>query len=193
VLAGFGRPCVVAGTGGFAGLWASSLSVSRGWKAPEPRVERCLVISGSLHPASREQVRRGEADGIRTAYLMGECEADSTVAQKLEAALQAQGWAALATPGSCPPGIGERIGALVRRVLDAGLADCLVIFGGDTAFAVLRSIGVAVLESAGELMPGVPLSLARYQGRALALVTKAGGFGGADVLLSIKEILEKKR
>ena len=193
VLAGFGRPSIVAGTGGFVGDWVSLLPVKRSLKAPEPRIERCLVISGSLHPASREQVRRAEADGIRTAYLAGRRHADSAIAQELVAALQTQGWAALATPGTCPPGVGGRIGALVRHVLDAQPVDCLVIFGGDTTLAVLRSIKAKVLESTGELMPAIPLSLTRYRLRPLVLVTKAGGFGGVETLLSIKELLEKRR
>jgi uncharacterized protein YgbK (DUF1537 family) len=193
VIAGFPQPCLVAGTGGFVGHWAALLPVERGFKAPEWRVTRCLVISGSLHPASREQVLRATSAGIPAAYLTGEPGRDAPIAQRLAEALRSRGWAALATQGMCPPGVDARMGALAREVVDAVPADCLVIFGGDTALAVLQSLRVAVLESAGELMPGVPVSLARYGDRTLWLVTKAGGFGGEDMLLSIKELLEKRR
>ena len=185
VIAGFGQPCIVAGTGGFVGEWASSLPVERGYAPPELRVARCLVISGSLHPASIEQVRFAAANGLPTAYL-SETE-DGDVAPG------SGPWSALATAGTSPNGVGERMGALVRRALEAGSADCLVIFGGDTTLAVLRSLGIMVLESAGELLPGVPLSQTRYRGRPLTLVTKAGSFGGPGMLISIKEHLEKKQ
>jgi uncharacterized protein YgbK (DUF1537 family) len=193
VIAAAGQPCVVAGTGGFVGGWARLLHVSHDFQAPGLRVARCLVISGSLHPASREQVLRAASGAIHTLYLGSDPDTDLVIAQLLSEALRTRGWAALDTPGTCPSGVGARIGALANRILGAVPVDCLVIFGGDTTLAVLRAIGATVIESAGELMPGVPLSLARHQDRPLVLVTKAGGFGGADMLVSIKGLLEKRR
>jgi uncharacterized protein YgbK (DUF1537 family) len=193
VLASLRQPCLVAGTGGFVGEWAGLLPVERSYQAPRLHVERCLVISGSLHPASREQVRRAASDGVASAYLGGEPGSDTALAQQLAEALRTRGWAALATPGTCPPGVGVRVGALARQAVRSAAVDCLVIFGGDTALTVLRSIGATVLESVGELTPGVPLSLARDRGRTLLVASKAGGFGGTDMLLSIKELLEKRR
>jgi D-threonate/D-erythronate kinase len=185
VIASFGRPCLVAGTGGFVGYWISSLPVERAYTPPGLRFSQCLVVSGSLHPASMEQVRVAAAKGLPTAYVSGT--EDGNVASI------GSPWSALATLGTCPNGFGTRIGALVRRALELEGIDCLVIFGGDTALAVLRALGITVLESVGELMPGVPLSLARYRGHPLTLVTKAGSFGGDGMLVSIRELLEKKR
>jgi uncharacterized protein YgbK (DUF1537 family) len=84
------------------------------------------------------------------------------------------------------------MGVLVREALAARAIDCLVIFGGDTALAVLAALGVTTVESAGELLPGIPISTTTYAGRQLVLVTKAGGFGGEDTLLTIKGLLEKE-
>jgi len=182
-----GRPAIVAGTGGFVGHWAARLPVPRRYVAPRLRIGRCLVASGSLHPASREQIRRAAPAAIHTLYL------DQQPDQETVQALAEHDWAALATPGDCPGGVSARMGALVREALAARATDCLVIFGGDTALAVLAALGVTTVESAGELLPGIPISTTTYAGRQLVFVTKAGGFGGEDTLLVIKELLEKKR
>jgi 4-hydroxythreonine-4-phosphate dehydrogenase len=59
----------------------------------------------------------------------------------------------------------------------------LVLTGGDTARGVLDAWGVSALHLIGEFGPGVPV--ARGEGSAdLVIVTKAGGFGTADVLLT---------
>jgi uncharacterized protein YgbK (DUF1537 family) len=70
--------------------------------------------------------------------------------------------------------------------------DGLIVFGGSTAYAVLRAIGVKVVQPLGELLAGVAFSVARYRGRDLALITKAGGFGEAGSLVSILEHLENE-
>jgi uncharacterized protein YgbK (DUF1537 family) len=168
------KPSIAAGAAGFAEFWARALPLERGYVAPRPRVKCCLVLSGSRHPASMEQIRQGAAAGIATFYL-----GDDPVF--------APGWAALATPGNCPEGVSERIGAMARCARDG-----LVVFGGATAFAALQALGVTVVESCGELLPGIPLSLIRLGGREVALVTKAGGFGAPDTLLSIRQRLENR-
>ncbi len=183
------RPCIVAGTGGFAGPWVSTLTVKRSRLAPNTPIKRCLVLSGSLHPASRGQIQEGAAAGVPTVYLGKDPHPFSALASELAT----RGWAALATPGNCPPGVSRRIGAIARRVLDRRLVDGLVIFGGDTAHGVLQAIGATMVESRGELLPGIPRSSIQHGGRELALVTKAGGFGAADTLLNIRKFLENGR
>lgn len=82
---------------------------------------------------------------------------------------------------------GPGIGAKVREVVDR--VDGIFIFGGDTAFEVLRSLGCEKLRPLGEILPGVPLSLVEHAGRDLIFLTKAGGFGPVDILPSIRRLL----
>jgi uncharacterized protein YgbK (DUF1537 family) len=73
-----------------------------------------------------------------------------------------------------------------------GLADrfdALIVFGGDTAFAILRALQCPMLRPLGEIVPGVPLSLVRYRGRDLIIMTKAGGFGPVDILATMRSLL----
>lgn len=64
--------------------------------------------------------------------------------------------------------------------------DCIMIFGGDTVFAILREMGIVEAEPHAEILPGAPAST--IAGPRL-LVTKAGGFGGPDYLTRLRSIL----
>lgn len=79
----------------------------------------------------------------------------------------------------------------VRQALESGRPDVLVVFGGDTAFGILRNMGLPAIQPICEILPGVPLSRIALGERSLYLVTKAGGFGPRDVLSQIREIIEK--
>lgn len=61
----------------------------------------------------------------------------------------------------------------------------LVLSGGETAAAILSELGIGLLHVTGEIMPGLPFSLAHRDGARLAIVTKSGGFGGPETLLDL--------
>ncbi len=185
-------PCLVAGTGGFAGYWVRSLGVSLRTEVCRPVARCCLVVNGSLHPASREQVRRAAETGAPVFYL-GASMDDSETARALAAAA-ARGRPVLSsaeTISGRPEEVAARMGSVIRRALNLAPVDGLVISGGDTVLAVLDALGAAVIEPRGELLPGIPVSLIRCGGRELALATKAGGFGPPGVLASIRKCLEE--
>ncbi len=114
-----GKDCLVAGTGGFSGHWIRRLPVERGFARRRPSIERCLVVSGSRHPASREQVQRGSDSGIASIWLGENPDTDAATVSAVAAALAARGWALLQTPGTGPPGVSERLGVITGRVLAA--------------------------------------------------------------------------
>lgn len=185
-LAACGRPLLLAGTGGFAGPWARRLGLPRDAAPPAtPRVRRCLAAAGSMHPASREQIRVAQAAGLPVCYL------DARPDQDVAASLAAVDWACLATSGDSKPGVSTRIGAMVHEAFRVKPFDALVVFGGSTAVAILGALGVAEVQSIGELLPGIPTSLVRWKDRDILLVTKAGGFGEPDTLVRIRRLLEE--
>jgi uncharacterized protein YgbK (DUF1537 family) len=57
----------------------------------------------------------------------------------------------------------------------------VIIFGGDTALALWREMGITALEPLGEILPGVAVS--RASGRIF--ITKAGGYGQPDLVASV--------
>lgn len=185
-LIGHGRPYMLAGTGAFVGVWARRVAVERGGRRDAPPGPPCLVINGSLHPASLEQVRRA---GIPVQRL-----SDGSAA-RLAALVRTAGWAALNAPETVadqPEEIARRLAAVARTVVLAAGVRTLVIFGGDTARTVLEELGVAEVRPLGEIDSGVPVSRFRLQDRGMGLVTKAGGFGGPDALVAIRRMLEQR-
>jgi uncharacterized protein YgbK (DUF1537 family) len=70
------------------------------------------------------------------------------------------------------------------------LPDAVIIFGGDTAYQLLTSMDIRDLAPLGEVLPGVPLSLARYRDSPLIVITKAGGFGDDRLVALIQQRLQ---
>ena len=164
-LAARGR--LAAGPAALAGALAHALDLPRGAPPSWPaRFASALLVNGSLHPAS--------------------------LAQQAHAA--ARGWPVVRIPGQAgelPAQHAHRTAREVRRILDEGTLDALVVFGGDTAFAILTALGRPPLYPVCELVPGVPLSRLSTGGRTLWLITKAGGFGPPDVLDAVRAMMEK--
>jgi uncharacterized protein YgbK (DUF1537 family) len=121
------------------------------------------VVNGSLHPASAAQVALARAAGC----FHG-------------------GWRLFEEdPGGAGLDRAARMGELVRRQIETSPVDALTVFGGDTAVGIHRALGGPPFEAWAEIVPGVPLS--RCGG--LFWITKAGGFGAADILCQIQNMM----
>jgi D-threonate/D-erythronate kinase len=109
---------------------------------------------------------------------------------------------ALVINGSLHPASAAQIAAARASGLPGGwriatLAEALrtpsaayVVFGGDTARAVLGPLGSPPLHPLGEVVPGVPVSVTRA---GVVFVTKAGGFGRPDLLVRVARLLANRR
>jgi uncharacterized protein YgbK (DUF1537 family) len=87
-------------------------------------------------------------------------------------------------------------GAVARRLakqavarLRRAKAGALVLIGGDTARAALDALGVQALRVRGHIVAGIPWGEAQIEDRPVVIATKAGGFGAADALSRVAEIL----
>jgi uncharacterized protein YgbK (DUF1537 family) len=170
------HPYLLAGPAGFVGHWVRFLPLPREYVPPRLRARRWLVINGSLHPRSREQ----------------------TASSGLARVLPGQGipegvdWALLETPAEAcgaAPDIARHLAETAARLVLHGGIEGLVVFGGDTARAILEALPVRWVEACGELLPGIPVS--RDPSSGLILVSKAGGFGSPDVLARIRQEAER--
>jgi len=168
-----------AGPAALAEALAAILDLPRG-AAPEwPPVRRALLVNGSLHPVAQRQQEHAEAHGWPAA---GPEEAGTAP------------WTVLRVPdiaGESAPGRARRVGGMVAGVLARTGCEGLVVFGGDTAYGIVRALGCPVLWPLREIVPGVPLARATVRGRELYLVTKAGGFGPPAAATAIRAIMEK--
>jgi D-threonate/D-erythronate kinase len=153
-------PPLLAGSAGLARALAERL----GCLAPPaalPAGCRWLFVAGSRHPATREQIAGARAAGLDV----------------------------IATPdadASDRDDAGARLAAQARATLARGRHDGVVVTGGETAVALYRALGAARIDVLGAPVPGLALGRLVIAGRApLAIVTKAGGFGAPDLLVSL--------
>lgn len=166
---------IAAGPAGLAEMIARELVESQGGVPPiPPRVGTCLVFNGSRHERSVLQMREATAPGWTALHR-------DHAAGANEAAVAA-----------------ANAEYLVREIA-ARAPDAVFIMGGDTAFAVVRELGLPPLFPIAEIVPGVPLTRIEagnvshiLPGRQsdLYLITKAGGFGEPDVLTRVRAKLK---
>jgi len=157
-------PPIAAGPAALAGVLAQRIpALAREEVRPRPRLPRCLVVNGSVHPASLAQI-----------------------AFAREHRCFEGGWRCF-NDEPPTPGLGhaDQTGERVGHLLEASPVDGLVVFGGDTALGLHRALGEQPFDVWGEVLPGVPLS----QCGDLFWVTKAGGFGAPDVLCHLRRLL----
>jgi uncharacterized protein YgbK (DUF1537 family) len=153
-------PPLLVGAAGLARALAARLGVLRE-RVALPRAPRWLVIAGSLHPATRRQVQAARDAGL-------------TVIANADAAADDGGVAA------------RRLADEARRRLRAERFDVVLVTGGDTAVALYDALGRGALELVGPPAPGLALArLTVPEGNDLWLVTKAGGFGDPDLIVSL--------
>lgn len=147
---------IAAGPGGLAEMLAAQVEVPRAGKPQMPLVRTCPIMNGSRHPCSAAQVRNFSASGWR----------------EIRANLDL-GWDAA--------GVARANARYALEQVALHQPDALFVIGGDTAFAVARELGSAVMHSIAEVVPGVPVTrIADF-----ILITKAGGFGDPDVISRI--------
>ena len=156
-----GRFRIIAGPAAVAEALAVELNLNRKTQSLLPPVQSCWIVNGSLHEMSTVQMLRATETS----------------------------WCVVAplVRSESPKQIAADTGKYVAERLTTAPPDALIVFGGDTAFGIVQALGSPVLYPVGELVPGVPAS--RMEGYSTILITKAGGFGGPDLLLQLQKVL----
>jgi uncharacterized protein YgbK (DUF1537 family) len=179
---------IAAGTAAFARAWARMLNLPRSPRPPAPVARSGLIVAGSLHPRSWAQVKYAAQRGV-PAFATG------AGVRVIVRAIEQRNWAIIATSDQVcgePLQIAAELGRAVQEIATRARFDALVIFGGDTASAVLKALGCTVVRPIQELLTGVPVSMP-CNGCSQILVSKAGGFGQEDVIEQIIMRLEGRR
>ena len=171
-----GGRMLAAGPAGLAKYIARQISSTPLATPPIPRLPRCLVINGSRHEQSCRQIDYAKSLGwsICTPGEISSAKDQWRILQPQHDAPK--------PPAEFAADMGSVVGELIRRTQ----LDGLIVFGGDTAYAILRAIGEACLYPIAEILPGVPFARIGPPERKLHIVTKAGGFGPVDVLSQIR-------
>jgi uncharacterized protein YgbK (DUF1537 family) len=153
---------LLVGSAGLARALAARLGLL-GERVELPAGGRWLVVAGSLHPATRRQIRDARAAGLSVLATAERPAADraepiARLVEQAVAALQREAW------------------------------DLLVVTGGETAVALWTALAAERLDLLGVPAPGLAFGHLRVPGREpLAVLTKAGGFGPPDLLVSLQK------
>ncbi len=174
---------LAAGPAAFAGSLAAVMTPAQPPPALPRGLRTGLVVCGSLNQVSLQQVRLAAQSGFAVAGPAG-------IPQKLAES----GWAILQIGDRTAEtafAFAERAGEVVCEILGRSRPDVLVVLGGDTAYAIIRRLDVPSIRPLGEIMEGIPVCSieAGPDSEGFFLITKAGGFGPPDALVSIRKIV----
>jgi uncharacterized protein YgbK (DUF1537 family) len=181
---------VLAGSAGLAAAIAARLGHAA-LPVPLPAGRGWLIVAGSLHPATRAQIRALEAAGVGSVAIDGTREPDTrALADRLRDGRPVLVTTADAAPAG--PGAGRRMAASLAAVATGVIArahpDLVVVAGGDTAHALIVALAADRLELRGSPSSGLALGDLVVDGAPrFAVLTKAGGFGAADLFLTLLE------
>jgi uncharacterized protein YgbK (DUF1537 family) len=189
-------PTLLAGSGGLA----SHIAPDRESRAPhEPaggiRIDRGagprgLIVVGSYSGLARAQVGALIDAGVHhVAVRPGESSMQRVQAEAVRTVRDV-----LLTPDLTLPieksnasSVADSLAEAVTGII--GGYDALLLTGGETARAVIDTLGVGSMTVIGEIEPGVVLS--RLPGDLPLLVTKAGAFGDSGTLVRIRAALSR--
>lgn len=153
---------VLAGSGGLGRVWADGLPPGAAVLESVSPPQRPLLVCGSRHPVSRAQAMHAAATGLPVILPPDETANSQAVLTQVT----------VSAAGS----------------IEARQPDMLILFGGETAAAVLSHIGIMDLWPVCEVAAGIVASRAKHADREMMVVTKAGGFGTPSV---VEDILRK--
>lgn len=202
---------LLVGAAGLALPLARELAAGRA-AGPGASVGRSvLVVVGSVNPVARGQLAGLlQLPRVRTVLLdakellAGEVERGAGGARQAAAEAAATGGVVVLTtageaadveeaqrfgaergldPRQVALRVAEGMGEVAAEAIAAANLAGVVATGGDTARALLGALGAEGIDLVAEVAPGIPFGRL-HGGRkpGLAIVTKAGGFGGPDAL-----------
>jgi uncharacterized protein YgbK (DUF1537 family) len=178
---------LLCGSAGLAGALAAELAKQaplRNESRPAPIEGPALLVIGSGSAMARRQIDYLRRSHLATAFELG-MGGVPDIAGDLLLHLP------LPPPGATMDGpvarrMAEQLAAAALPLVGELRPGLLVLSGGDTAIAVLASLGVAQLAVLRELVPGVPLMYGvDAAGQALRVVLKAGNHGHETTLADV--------
>ncbi|MFY0409503.1 four-carbon acid sugar kinase family protein [Solicola sp. PLA-1-18] len=192
-----GERAVAVGSAGLAE------PLARRWRVSHA-VGTSLVVVTSLHDASRDQAETLAITGAPVVRCEADAVADDQAWERLVAgalhdvSTDGPPVALVTTPdaaaGLDPVLVAARVADLVTRLAAKGLVSGLVLAGGDGARAVLEGLGADGIRLDGTVATGVPLGrLVGGDHAGMRVATKAGGFGGPDILIEAAQAVHTTR
>jgi 3-oxoisoapionate kinase len=170
--------------------------------ATVPRVDRMIVVSGSVSPTTERQIRYALQHGFTAVELDPQQLDTDTAITQAEGILRVGGNPLIYTalgPSTDKhltgdrSAIGRALGQIAKTcVMQHGLTR-MAVAGGDTSSHALAELDILTLETRYPLSatPGSPLCTAKTtKGAALELALKGGQVGGDDYFVALRDGLK---
>jgi 3-oxoisoapionate kinase len=175
--------------------------------APVPKVERMLVVSGSVSPTTERQISHALHHGFESVaadpvkLARGDADEISSTLQAADQILQ-RGYSPLIhtargpgtdfgeTLGKDRSGIGRALGRIAKTLRDAHRLSRIIVAGGDTSSHALQELNVLTLTTRFPLAatPGSPLCVAQSaKGAKIEIALKGGQVGGDDYFVKLRD------
>lgn len=204
-----GRTRLLAGCAGLAKILARHMGFAGNCETGPSGFDRLTVVCGSVNPISRRQMDYAESNGCHRFHLPawflledGTDSRDGELMDSLWAAyqensclmldtIQSNGsWELQETGGrsleSMRQQISRRLGAVLKGLIERGADGCFMIIGGDTLLEFMEALRIRELVPVCEPEAGVVLSKIHVNGRSCQILSKSGGFGAEDLLISLQ-------
>ena len=158
-------------------------------REPGRHGSRILIAVGSIHPSTLAQ-----ADFLRgrpgyALYDMAEApDAIRRDMQNLPGTVVLISSPAQGAASAPDMTYARALGQIAREVFGPLDADALILTGGETAYSVLDALGLRVIELEDEPLEGVAAGWAE----GTLVMTKSGGFGGAEALHALAVYAAKR-
>ena len=202
--------CVFAGCAGFAEELPFIYDLKGKKSKTKTTAQQVAVICGSIHPITQKQLTVAQNAGIgrltlTAEQIIGPAQETETVLADAAACLirdkgviidasdlsfneKADCAARHGIPAPQMRGaIAQRLGYMGKCILDL-LPDTLIaLIGGDTMAGFIRQMDVQRIVPEYEILPGCVMSQVQCKEKSFFLVSKSGGFGGAQWVQQIIE------
>ena len=186
------RRCLPAGSAGLIKYmlphWPHAAAPMAARK-PGRHGSRILIIVGSIHPATLAQADflRGRP-GYAVYDMAGAPDAIKRDMQNLPGTVVLISSPAQSAASAPDMTYARGLGQIAREVFGPLGAGALILTGGETAYSVLDALGLRVIDLEDEPLEGVAAGWAE----GILVITKSGGFGGAEALHALAVYAAKR-
>ena len=209
---------LMAGCAGFASILPDVLQLSKDEKKTFAQTDGLLVVCGSVNPITQKQLDVAEENGFQRIRLNHEQKIRKTYWTSLDGEKmildlfeQVKNNPMTIIDTNDITGqektmdyakekygmsldiariiISENLGYVLRRFVEMGLEHSLMVTGGDTLLGFINEMELLALDMIEEVENGTVLSEFDFKGKTYNLISKSGGFGAGDLLLSLRKKL----
>lgn len=208
---------VMAGCAGFASVLPSYLEIEK-HEMTFPKLEQPLLVAcGSVNPITGKQIEYGQSLGYIRVVMTPrqQLEENYLLTKEGEEWLECfngyfeQSRVVMIDTGISDPRaveeyrmqhnigleearirIADRIGSILRELLQQNSKRTLMIIGGDTLMSFVNQTKCMEIEPVCEVEPGTVLSSMKIDNKSIWVITKSGGFGNQELLRMVAEKVE---